>query len=86
MKPTAVIGVPRRRVDGRAKATGQTRYADDLVMARMVSARLLRSPHPHARLVSIDAARGKAHPGVLLVLTGADLPIPYANALSRAFA
>ena len=77
MKPGAVIGVPRRRVDGRAKATGQTRYADDLVMARMVSARLLRSPHPHARIVSIDASRVKAHPGVLLVLTGADLPIPY---------
>ena len=43
-----VIGIPRRRVDGRAKATGQTRYADDLILPRMVFARLLRSPEPHA--------------------------------------
>ena len=77
MKPHGVIGVPRRRVDGRAKATGQTKYADDLVLPRMVFAKLLRSPLPHARIVSIDAARAAAHPGVLLVLTGADLPIPY---------
>ena len=77
MKRPGVIGFPRRRVDGRAKATGQTRYADDLVLPRMVFAKLLRSPLPHARIVSIDASRAAAHPGVLLVLTGADLPIPY---------
>ena len=77
MKRPGVIGFPRRRVDGRAKATGQTRYADDLFLPRMVFAKLLRSPHAHARIVSIDATRVKAHPGVLLVLTGADLPISY---------
>ena len=72
-----VIGVPRRRVDGRAKATGQTKYADDLVMPRMVFAKLLRSSEAHARVVAIDTARAAAHPGVLLILTGKDLPIPY---------
>ena len=77
MTRAGVIGIPRRRVDGRAKATGQTKYADDLALPRMVFARLLRSPLPHARIVSIDASRAVAHPGVLLVLTGADLPIPY---------
>jgi 4-hydroxybenzoyl-CoA reductase subunit alpha len=77
VKRAGVIGFPRRRVDGRAKATGQTRYADDLVLPRMVFAKLLRSPLPHARIVSLDASRAAAHPGVLLVLTGADLPIPY---------
>ena len=64
-------------MDGRAKATGQTKYADDLFLPRMVFAKLLRSPHAHARIVSIDATRVKAHPGVLLVLVGADLPISY---------
>ena len=43
-----VLGKPRRRVDGRAKVTGQTRFADDVVLPRMLHMRLLRSPHPHA--------------------------------------
>jgi 4-hydroxybenzoyl-CoA reductase subunit alpha len=72
-----VIGFPRRRVDGRAMTTGQTRYADDISLPRMVFAKLLRSPVPHARITSIDVARATAHPGVLLVLTGKDLPMPY---------
>jgi len=72
-----VIGVPRRRVDGRAKVTGQTRFADDLFLPRMAHCKLLRSPHPHARLLKIDASRALARPGVYLVLTGKDLPIQY---------
>jgi 4-hydroxybenzoyl-CoA reductase subunit alpha len=72
-----VIGIPRRRVDGRAKATGQTKYADDLILPRMLFAKLLRSPEPHARVAAIETARASAHPGVLLILTGKDLPIPY---------
>ncbi len=70
-----VIGKPRRRVDGRAKVTGQTRFADDIVLPRMLHARLLRSPHPHARIVAIDASRAERHPGVHLVLTGKDFPV-----------
>jgi 4-hydroxybenzoyl-CoA reductase subunit alpha len=77
MTPGHVIGIPRRRVDGRAKATGQTKYADDLMLPRMVYAKLLRSSQPHARIKALDVTRAQAHPGVLLVLTGADLPIPY---------
>src|SRR5215468_5099262 len=72
-----VIGIPRRRVDGRAKVTGQTRFADDVVLPRMLHCKLLRSTVPHARIVRIDASRAQAHPGVHLVLTGADFPIPY---------
>ena len=56
-----VIGVPRRRVDGRAMVTGQTKYADDLNLPRMVFAKLLRSPVPHARIVSIDASTAPRH-------------------------
>jgi len=72
-----IIGTPRRRVDGRAKALGQTRFADDIVLPRMLHCKLLRSPHPHARIVRIDASRALARPGVHLVLTGRNLPIEY---------
>ncbi len=72
-----VIGKPRRRVDGRAKVTGQTRFADDIKLPRMLHCKILRSPLPHARIESIDVARAAAHPGVHLVLTGKDFPVTY---------
>src|ERR1700747_2730273 len=72
-----VIGVPRRRVDARAKVTGQTRFADDIFLPRMAHCKLLRSPHPHARIRNIDTSRATAHRGVYLVLTGEDVPIKY---------
>jgi len=72
-----VIGRPRRRVDARAKVTGQTRFADDLMLPRMVHCKLLRSRVPHAILVRVDTAAAQARDGVLLVLTGRDLPTPY---------
>jgi 4-hydroxybenzoyl-CoA reductase subunit alpha len=72
-----VIGVARRRVDARAKVTGQTRYADDIFLPRMAHCKLLRSPHPHARIKRLDTSRAAAHPGVYLVLTGKDVPIEY---------
>ena len=56
------VGKARRRVDGRAKVTGQTRFADDIVLPRMLFCKLLRSPHPHARVLRIDPTRALAHP------------------------
>ena len=53
-RSNGVIGVARRRVDGRAKVTGQTRFADDLTLPRMLHCKLLRSSVPHARIVRID--------------------------------
>ena len=72
-----IVGKPRRRVDARAKVTGQTRFADDLIFPRMLHGKLLRSPHPHARIVRIDTTRAAAEPGVHLVLTGQSFPITY---------
>jgi CO/xanthine dehydrogenase Mo-binding subunit len=69
-----VIGVARRRVDGRAKVTGQTRFADDLTLPRMLHCKLLRSSVPHARIVRLDTSKAAAHPGVHLVLTGETFP------------
>ncbi len=72
-----VLGKPRRRVDGRAKVTGQTRFADDMVLPRMLHMRLLRSPHPHALIEEIRTDKASAYPGVHLVLTGKDFPVTF---------
>ena len=72
-----VVGKPFRRVDGRAKVTGQTRFADDLAFPRMVYLKLVRSTVPHGRIVRIDTSASAAMPGVLAFLTGADLPEPF---------
>jgi len=76
-KKLDVIGKARRRVDARAKVTGALRFADDLSLPRMLHAKLLRSPHPHAVIQQIDIEKAKRHPGVHLVLTGKDFPIPF---------
>jgi 4-hydroxybenzoyl-CoA reductase alpha subunit len=72
-----IVGQARRRVDARAKVTGQTRFADDVVLPRMLYGKLLRSPHPHARIAEIEISAARSAPGVQLVLTGADFPIAY---------
>ncbi len=72
-----VLGKPRRRVDGRAKVTGLTKFADDIVLPRMLHMKLLRSPHAHAKIESVDCSKARKHPGVHLVLTGKDFPITF---------
>jgi CO/xanthine dehydrogenase Mo-binding subunit len=72
-----VVGKPLRKFDDRAKCTGQTRFADDIVLPRMLFAKLLRSPVPHALIKHIDVSKALKLPGVIAVITGRDLPIPY---------
>jgi 4-hydroxybenzoyl-CoA reductase alpha subunit len=74
MTEFAVIGQPLPKIDAWAKVTGETKFADDLVLSRLAYGKLLRSPHPHARLVSIGTSRARALPGVYGVITGFDLP------------
>jgi len=76
-RPHRIIGTPRRRVDGRAKVTGQTVFADDIVLPRMLHCKLLRSTVPHARIVHVDTSKAAAVDGVHLVLTGDVFPIAY---------
>src|SRR5687768_4414614 len=76
-KPLNVVGKPFRKVDARAKCTGQTKFADDIVLPRMLYAQLLRSHLPHALIKNIDTSKATALPGVFAVITGKDLPIPY---------
>src|SRR5580692_6273644 len=56
------------------RVTGQVRYTDDIHLPRMLWGRLLRCPHPHARIVRIDPSRALARPGVVAVITGKDMP------------
>jgi 4-hydroxybenzoyl-CoA reductase subunit alpha len=69
-----VVGQPLPKIDAWAKVTGETRYADDLVLPRLAYGKLLRSAQPHARIRAIDTTRARALPGVLAVITGHDLP------------
>ncbi len=72
-----VVGTSVRKIDGLSKCAGVTKFADDLVLPRMLFAKLHRSPVPHARIKRIDASRAARIAGVVAVLTGKDLPIPF---------
>ncbi len=72
-----IIGQPLRKVDARGKVTGQTRFADDLTLPRMLHMKLVRSTVAHARLARVDTSQAAALPGVHGILTGQDLPTPF---------
>ncbi|MDQ6883806.1 MAG: molybdopterin-dependent oxidoreductase [Candidatus Dormibacteraeota bacterium] len=73
----SVVGHSLVKPDAFAKVSGQTRFADDLTLPRMLFGKILRSPYPHARILSVDTTRAKVLPGVHAVLTGEDLPIKF---------
>ena len=74
---TAVIGSAMRKIDGLAKSTGRAVYTDDIALPGMLHGKILRSPHPHAQIVSIDTSRAEALNGVHSVITGRDMPVQY---------
>jgi 4-hydroxybenzoyl-CoA reductase alpha subunit len=76
-KPLNVVGKPFRKVDARAKCAGQTKFADDIVLPRMLFCKILRTHLPHAVIKNVDISKALALPGVISVITGKDLPIPY---------
>ncbi len=76
-QPHTQVGGVHRKVDAMERMRGVTRYTDDLKLPRMLHAKIKRSPHPHAKILSIDASAALAMPGVHAVITGKDLPEPY---------
>ena len=72
MSKYSVIGQRVRRVDGPDKVTGSTKYTFDLVLPNMLYGKILRSPHPHARILSIDTSKAEKLIGVKAVVTGKD--------------
>jgi 4-hydroxybenzoyl-CoA reductase subunit alpha len=71
------IGSRLPKSDGAAKADGSGLYADDISLPRMLHAKILRSPHAHARIRSIDVGEAERYPGVIATLVGAELPVKY---------
>jgi aerobic carbon-monoxide dehydrogenase large subunit len=69
-----VIGARLKRKEDQRLLTGRGRYLDDLTIAGMLHAAIVRSPHAHARIESIDSAPALARPGVVAVLSLAELP------------
>jgi aerobic carbon-monoxide dehydrogenase large subunit len=77
------IGQPLRRKEDHRLLTGQGRFSDDFFIPGQAHAVMVRSPHPHARILRLDSSKAKAMPGVLAVFDGADAmadglgPIPH---------
>jgi CO/xanthine dehydrogenase Mo-binding subunit len=67
------VGRSQPRRDAREKLRGEAQFAGDIVVPRMLHGKVLRSPIPHGRIVSIDTSAAEKIPGVVSVLTGADL-------------
>ena len=72
-----IVGRPHRKIEGLDKSTGRAVYADDVTLPGMLHGKILRSPHPHARILSIDASEALALDGVHAVVTGRDMPTTY---------
>ena len=75
-----VVGKRPIRPDGADKVTGKAMYGADINLPGMLHGRVLRSPHAHARIKSLNTSRAAAYPGVKAVITGADLVQPSGRA------
>ena len=73
MADYSIVGKPVDRRDAVQKVTGRALHVGNMEPPRLLHVAVLRSPHPHARIVGIDKSRAEAHPGVVAVLTGADI-------------
>jgi CO/xanthine dehydrogenase Mo-binding subunit len=69
VQPLTTVGHVTPRVDAVARVTGQAKYTNDLKLPGMLYARVLRSPHPHARIRRIDTSEASRLPGVRAVIT-----------------
>ena len=70
-----VVGTRPIRHDGTDKVTGRAKYGADFQMSGLLHGQVLRSPHAHARIKSIDVSQALTYPGVRAVITGQDMPV-----------
>ena len=68
------IGGDTRRNDAFEKVSGETRYVEDISMPSLLHAKVLRSPHHHARLLSLNTSTASLVPGVVRIITAEDIP------------
>jgi len=73
-KEYKVIGKKVERVDAFDRLVGEAKYAADIYLPEMLYVKILRSPHPHAKVVKIDLVKAQSLPGVKAILTSADVP------------
>ncbi len=76
-RPYAVVGARHGKPDALDAMAGLAKYADDIALPRMLHAKILRSPHAHARIRSIDTSAAEAMEGVHAVVVGAEMPTRY---------
>ncbi len=72
-KELTIVGKRHPKIDGWERVSGKAEYASDIYPPGMLYGKILRSPYPHAKVVSIDAEKAKALPGVKAVLTPKDI-------------
>ncbi len=75
--PLSIIGRRLPKIDAADRVTGRARYTDDYALPGMLTAKIVRSPHPHARIRAIDTSAALAVPGVHAVITGKDMPVRF---------
>jgi CO/xanthine dehydrogenase Mo-binding subunit len=75
----SIVGKRTPRIDGYERVTGQAQYTGDIQLPGMLYARVLRSPHPHAKIVSIDASKAGSLPGVKAVIHHGNAQIPWSS-------
>ncbi|MDP2744021.1 MAG: molybdopterin-dependent oxidoreductase, partial [Dehalococcoidia bacterium] len=73
MVELSVIGKNTPRIDAPDKVTGKAKYVIDVMLPGMLYGKMLRSPHPHARIINIDTSRAAGLAGVKAVITGRDI-------------
>ena len=79
MTSLQTVGHPTSRIDAEKRVTGAATYTGDVRLPGMLYARVLRSPHPHARIRHIDLARAQALPGVKAILTRENCDVIWAS-------
>ena len=79
LEPLNTIGNETARVDAVERVTGQAKYTRDWKLPGMLYAKVLRSPHPHARIVSIDTTEAAALPGVRSIITHEDAQVVWGS-------
>ena len=79
-----IVGTRPPRHDALDKVTGAARYGSDIHLPSMLHGKILRSPHAHARIRSIDTSKAEALPGVMAVATSQDVPIIHQREINYA--
>lgn len=75
----SIVGKKTPRIDAYERVTGQAQYTGDIQLPNMLYARVLRSPHPHAKIVSIDTSKAEKLPGVKAVIHCLNTQVPWAS-------